>query len=153
MFMFFLMGFLPRRCVFVKSVRVSNIWLYSGNFFILTFKILSVVPQQSLTSQNVMQCKRLTFLFCSKVKCNLVQALSLCTSRTAHRGSRGIALPFLDHSTRRRWEFSVTPRPLFTPGTDPLPIVQKAGWAPGQVWTGAENLHPHWGSIHGPSSP
>ena len=37
-----------------------------------------------------------------KVKCTLVQALSLCTGRTAHRGSRGIALPFLDHGTRRR---------------------------------------------------
>jgi hypothetical protein len=27
-----------------------------------------------------------------KVKCTLVQALRLCTGRTAHRGSRGIAL-------------------------------------------------------------
>jgi hypothetical protein len=30
----------------------------------------------------------------------------------------------------------------FTPGKDPVPIVQEAGWAPGQVWTGAENLAP-----------
>jgi hypothetical protein len=37
---------------------------------------------------------------------------------------------------------SVTPRPLSTPGKDPLPIVQEAGWAPGPVWTGAENLAP-----------
>jgi hypothetical protein len=37
---------------------------------------------------------------------------------------------------------SVTPRSFFTPGKDPLPIVQEAGWAPGQVWTGAENLAP-----------
>ena len=36
-----------------------------------------------------------------KVNCNLVQALRLCTGRTAHRGSRGIALLFLDHGTRR----------------------------------------------------
>ena len=36
-----------------------------------------------------------------KVNCNLVQALRLCTGRTAHRGSRGIALPFHDHDTRR----------------------------------------------------
>jgi hypothetical protein len=26
------------------------------------------------------------------------------------------------------------------PGKDPLPILQEAGWAPGPVWTGAENL-------------
>ena len=30
----------------------------------------------------------------------------------------------------------------FTAGKDPLPIVQEAGWAPGPVWTGAENLAP-----------
>ena len=39
------------------------------------------------------------------------------------------------------------PQPLFTPRKDPVPIVQEAGWAPGLVWTGAENLAPHWGSI------
>ena len=35
---------------------------------------------------------------------------------------------------------SVTPRPIFIPGKDPVPIVQEAGWAPGPVWTVAENL-------------
>jgi hypothetical protein len=35
----------------------------------------------------------------NKVKCTLVQALRLCTGRTAHRGSRGIALLFHDHGT------------------------------------------------------
>ena len=27
-----------------------------------------------------------------------------------------------------------------TSGKNPIPIVQEAGWAPGPVWTGAENL-------------
>ena len=36
-----------------------------------------------------------------KVKVTLVQALRLCSGRTARRGSRGIALPFHDHGTRR----------------------------------------------------
>ena len=40
------------------------------------------------------------------------------------------------------WVVNCTPRPLFTPGKDPVPIVQEAGWAPGPVWTGAENLAP-----------
>jgi hypothetical protein len=30
----------------------------------------------------------------------------------------------------------------FTPGKDPVPIVQGAGWAPGPVLKGAENLAP-----------
>ena len=37
------------------------------------------------------------------------------------------------------WVVSVTPRP-FTPGKDPVPVVQKAGCASGPVWTGTENL-------------
>jgi hypothetical protein len=37
---------------------------------------------------------------------------------------------------------SVTPRPHFTPRKDPVSIVQEAWWAPGPVWTGAENLAP-----------
>ena len=36
---------------------------------------------------------------------------------------------------------SLPGRPLL-PGKDPVPIVQEAGWAPGPVWTGAENLAP-----------
>ena len=36
-----------------------------------------------------------------KVKYTHVQALRLCTGRTAHRGSRGIALLFHDHGTKR----------------------------------------------------
>ena len=79
-------------------------------------------------------------MFKVKVKRTLVHALRLCTGRTAYWGSRGIDLPFHDHGTRRQWRVSVTPRPLFTPGKDPVPIVQKAGWTPGPVWTGTENL-------------
>jgi hypothetical protein len=63
-----------------------------------------------------------------------------CTGCMAHGGSRGIALLFLDHGTRRGWGVSIMPWPLFTPGEDPVPIVQEAGCAPGPVWTGAENL-------------
>ena len=39
----------------------------------------------------------------------------------------------------------------FTPGKDPVPIVQEAGQAPGLVWTGAENLGPT--GIRSPDGP
>ena len=86
-----------------------------------------------------------------KVKVTLVQALWLCTGRTAHRESRDIALPFHDNGTRRGLGVSVTPRPLFTLGKHQVPIVQEAGWAPGPVWTSAEN-HAHTG-IRSPDRP
>jgi len=87
-------------------------------------------------------CHLPRILIIKKVKCTLVQALRLCTDRTAHRGSTGIALLFLDHVTGRGRGVSVTSEPHFTPEKDPVPIVQETGWAPGPVWTGAENLTP-----------
>ena len=58
------------------------------------------------------------------------------------RVGRGIALLFLDRGTRRVWVVSSTPRPYFTPGKDPVPILQEAGWVPRPVWTGGKSrLH------------
>jgi len=48
----------------------------------------------------------------------------------------------MSNGTRRGWGVGITSRPLFTSGKDPVPIVQEAGWAPGPVWRGAENLTP-----------
>jgi hypothetical protein len=52
-----------------------------------------------------------------------------------------MALLFLDLGDRRGgWS---APRPgRFTPGKDPVPIVQEAGWASGPVWTCAKHLAP-----------
>ena len=38
--------------------------------------------------EDIMNCLRVK----KKVQCTIVQALRLCTGRTAHRGSRGIAV-------------------------------------------------------------
>ena len=48
----------------------------------------------------------------------------------------------MTNGTRRGRGVSVMPRLLFTPRKDPVPIAQEAGWAPGLVLTGAENLAP-----------
>jgi len=57
----------------------------------------------------------------------------------AQRVGRGIALLYHDRGTRRGWVVSSTPRPHCTPGKDPVPILQEAGWAPGPVWTGGKS--------------
>ena len=62
----------------------------------------------------------------------LVQALKLCTGRTAHRGNRGIALPFHDHGTISGWGVSVTLRPLFTPGKTRYPLYRRLGGPQGR---------------------
>ena len=62
------------------------------------------------------------------------------------RVGRGIALLFHDRGTRRGWVVSSTPRPYFTPGKDPVPILQEVGWTPGSVWAGGKS-RPHRDSI------
>jgi len=64
----------------------------------------------------------------------------------AQRVGKGIALLFHDRGTSRGWVVSSTPRPHFTPGKDPVPILQEAGWALGSVWKGGKSL-PHRDSI------
>jgi len=60
----------------------------------------------------------------------------------AQRVGTGIALLFHDRGTRRVWVVSSTPWPHFTPGKDPVPNLQEAGWAPGPVQTGGKS-RPH----------
>jgi len=57
----------------------------------------------------------------------------------ALRVGRVIALLFYDRGTRSGWVVSSTPRPHFTPGKYPVPILQEAGWASGSVWKGGRN--------------
>jgi hypothetical protein len=59
----------------------------------------------------------------------------------AQMGSRGTAPFILNLATRWEWVVKATRRPL-NPRTGPVPNVQEAGWAPGPVWTGAENPTP-----------
>jgi len=71
-----------------------------------------------------------------KKKFTLVQALRLCTGRMAHRGSRGIALLFLDHGTRRGE--GPVPRPglFLPPGETQYALYRRLGGPqgrPGQV--------------------
>jgi len=68
----------------------------------------------------------------------------------AQRVGIGIALLFHDRGTWRGWVVSSTPRLNFTHGKDPVPVIQKAGWAPVPAWTGVKP-RPHRDSI--PDSP
>jgi hypothetical protein len=73
--------------------------------------------------------------------------------RVAQRVSRDIALLSQDLGTRRGWGVSVTPRPLSTPGKDPVPHCT-GGWVgPRADLDRCGKSRPHRDSIPGPSSP
>ena len=61
------------------------------------------------------------------VKCTLVQALKLCTGRTTHRGSRGIALPFHDHGTREGEGSASRPGRFLPPWKTRYPLSRRLG--------------------------
>ena len=60
-------------------------------------------------------------------KVALVQALRLCASRTAHRGSKAIALLFLDHGTRRGEGSASRPGRSLPPGKTRYPLYRRLG--------------------------
>jgi len=73
------------------------------------------------------------FTLCEiKVKFTLVQAQRLCTGRTAHRGSRGIALPFRDHGTRRGEGSASRPHRSLPPGNTRYPLYRRLGGPQGR---------------------
>ena len=57
------------------------------------------------------------------------------------RGIR-VSLLFFNLDVRWGWVVNAAPRPLGSRERDPVPLVQEAGWDPGPVSTGAENLAP-----------
>jgi hypothetical protein len=72
-----------------------------------------------------------------KVKCTLVQALRLCTGHMAQTGSRGIALLFLDHGTRRGEGSASCPGCSSLPGKTKYSLCRRLGGPQGrsgQVW-------------------
>jgi hypothetical protein len=82
------------------------------------------------------QAKQLVLLTRKKGKFTLEQAMK------AQRGSTGIVQlhPFFDFCTRRGWVVETTPQLLLPQEKDSVPTVQEAGWAPGLVSMGAEDL-------------
>ena len=82
-------------------------------------------------------CKAYNEYIKVKVKVTIIQVLSFCTGRTAHRGSRGLALLFLDHGTRRGEGSASRPGRSLPPGKTRYPLYKRLGGPKGrsgQAW-------------------
>jgi len=115
-------------------------WLHGGNGdmnwvqkCVHLVQVEYLFPQQRHISGNQWDEK-------VKVKCSCYRP------GVAQRVGRVIALLFHDRGIRRWWVVSSTLRPQFTPGKNPVPILQEAGWAPGPVWMGGK-CRPHRDSM------
>ena len=116
-----------------------NVYLH----FYLYSRRLPHVRTKNVAVHCVCVCVCVCTYICIKVK------WSRYRPGVAQRLGRVIALLFHDRGTRRGLVVSSTPRPHFTPGKDPVTILQEAGWAPGPVWTGGKS-RPHRDSIPDP---
>ena len=73
--------------------------------------------------------------------------------RTAHKGSRGIALLFLDYGTRRDEESGSRPGRTLPPGKTRYPLHMRLGGPQGRSGQVRKTSVPHRDSIPEPSSP
>ena len=112
------------------SNRVSRTW--KSEFF---FNSTSVTVQFETKFESVDEFYNIKV---KKVKVTLVQALRLCTGRTAHRGSRGIALLFRDHCTRRGEGSALRPGRSLPPGKTRYPLYRRL-WSKHVVLYSKEN--------------
>jgi hypothetical protein len=98
-----------------------------NNFVWLSFKC-NAVYRLHVSSILVYSCIHTEV----KVKCTPVQALRLCTGRMAYRGSRGIALLFLDHGIRRGEGSASRPSRCLPPGKTRYPLYKRLGGSQGR---------------------
>jgi hypothetical protein len=77
---------------------------------------------------------------------------TLTQAMKAQRGVEVRLYSFFNLGTRWGWVVSATPQLLYLQDRDPIPVFYEAGWTPGLVWTGVENLAPHQDLIPRPSS-
>jgi hypothetical protein len=77
-----------------------------------------------------------------KVKCTLVQALRLCAGCMAHRGSRGIALPFQDLALEGGEGSALCPGRSLPPGKTRYPLYKRLGGLQGRSWQVRKILPP-----------
>ena len=68
------------------------------------------------------------------------RSVGIVRSRT--KATELVSYSFFNLGGRCEWVVNVKPRPFYPLEIDPVPIVLEAGWAPGPVWTGAENHAP-----------
>jgi hypothetical protein len=87
---------------YFKPQKIINFYLILWNLYTIWLMTLSRLKlHQACVVSQEKELHTGHLVLKVKVKCTLVEVLRLCTGRTAHRGSRGTALPFLDHGTRR----------------------------------------------------
>ena len=103
---------------------------------------LSLHEYISFQFKTVSACCIKTFIYSASIQCGSRQVSPFHRPRRPLGRVEVQLYSILDLCTRRGRGVSVTPWQHLTPGEDPVPIAQEAGWASGPVWTGAENLGP-----------
>jgi len=126
----------------MKFWKINKCYVYVPTICVRKSQWLSKLI--SNTAESVLRIVHIYIYI--KVNCALVQARRLCTGRTAHRGSGGIALLFLDHGTRRGEESASSPGRSLPPGKTRYPLYRRLGGPQGRS-AQVRKISPHRDSI------
>jgi len=127
-----------RLTVFLKVFFSVEFFNYYGDWSILYLKHITGMLNQMILCSRLHGSVNCAWYNCFLHNWRQVRAKvkwSRYRPGVAQRVGRGIAELFHERGTRRGWVVSSTPQPHFTPGKDPVPIVQEAGWA---LWAGLD---------------
>jgi len=137
----------PSICIFISCLLFCCVFIFSPVPCFKTPQSVASLTIRNQISQLYKTTNILEFNILSSVHLDIKKVKwPRYRPDVAQRVCTGIALLFHNRGTRRGWVVSSTPRPHFTPGKDPVSILQEAGWSPGPVWTGGKS-RPHRDSI------
>ena len=117
------------------SLDVSS--RYLGSKTILCSSFSHVLNAETCNIQY-----RKCFTLTSTANCKSARKVHPITGQRRPRGTEVWLYSFFNLSIRWGAGGQHYAPSRFNPGKDPVPIIEKAGWAPGLNWTGVENLAP-----------
>jgi len=114
--------------------KLTTDQLFKKFFFLYEQRAALKCSKQHLSLRKVQTSNwnKILLIGKSKVKCALLQALRLCTGRTARRGSRGISLLFLYNGTRRGEGSASRPGRSLPPWKTRYPLYRRLGGPQGR---------------------
>ena len=115
-----------------ERIKTNVQYLFFLFHFIQFNLILHSILLIYVTFIHNIYLKNLCVIILYQVKCTVVQALRLCTGHTSHSGSRGIALLFLGHGTRRGEGSASRPGRSLPPGKTRYPLYRRLGGPQGR---------------------
>ena len=124
----------------LRILHTTLSWLLHYNVYYLMFIVINIFKKYSEQTYDKVDNNYFQF------RTNLYSIQMKVSPTTGNEGPEReqtySSTVSLTSVLKRGWVVNATPQPLYPQERDTVPSVQEAGWAPGPVWRGKENLAP-----------